>query len=297
MKRWLTIVGIVLGSILVLASLLVFINSQINLVKEKKVMVGFDSLLEKENLTAAELIRYIDGNINNVSQGNAAVLVRRLEVVQRANLPQWEKQFENEAFQRELARVYQENGWRLNSYEGIRDNELKAFLDEAVSNGYKLETAEGFFFPVIDYTLYERYYSVVTRDMSAYFEIMTIESEQTPVKDAALMIEWEEILERALRQEEFIKNYGASTQAEAVEELLKRYVTFSLFGCNNTPLFSYETKEIVPEARKAYLGHSWNEKQGSFSTLMKEYLKVLKANDYRLAKEVDEYRKDAVSSF
>ena len=297
MKRKLTMIGIVLGSILVLASLLVFINSQINLAKEKKVMAGFESLLDKEDLTAAELVQYIDANIDTLSKENASMLVRGLEVIQKANLPQWEKQFENEAFQRELARVYQENGWNLNGSEGIRDKELKAFLDEAVSNGYKLETAEGFFFPVIDYTLYEQYYRVVTLDLVAYLEIMTIESEQTPVKDAALMIGWDEILERAMRQEEFIKNYSTSTQVEAVAELLKHYVTFALFGCNNTPLFSYDTKGIVLEAKEAYLNHSWDEEQGSFSTLMNEYLKVLEENDYRLTEAVDEFRKEAVAGF
>ena len=166
-----------------------------------------------------------------------------------------------------------------------------------MANGYKVETAEGFFFPVIDYTIYRKYYQALPADLAAYFELMAVESEETPVKDAALMISWEEILKRALRQEEFIKEYAASEQVDAVKELLKRYVTFALFGCNNTPLFSYDTKKMKPEAKAAYLKHSWDEKQGSFSALMKEYLKVLAENDYRLSEEVDEYRKNAAASF
>ena len=293
MKRKLTMIGIILGTILVLVSLIGFIN----LAKEKKVMTGFETLLDKEDVTPAELVQYIDENIDTVSKENAAKLVKGLERVQKANLPQWEKKFENEALQKELARVYQENGWSLDDLDGIRDNELKMIVDEAISNGYKVETAEGLFFPVLDYTVYDKYYLAVTQDLADYLEIMAVESDRTPVKDAALMISWEEILNRALRQEEFIKEYGSSTQVGAVEELLKRYVTFALFGCNNTSLFSYDTKGIVLEAKEAFLNHSWDEERGSFSALIKEYLEVLEENGYRLTEEVNLFREEAINGF
>lgn len=297
MKLTWKMIGIILAVIIILVSLIGFTNDRINLAKEKKAMTGFESLLDKEDITAAELIQYIDENIDTVSKENAAMLVRGLEVIQKANLPQWEKKFENNALQKEMVRVYRENGWKLGDFNDIQDNELKAIVDEAISNGYKVETAEGFFFPVIDYSFYNEYHEDLTPDLVAYFEIMAVESDQTPVKDAALMISWEEILNRGLRQEEFIKEYGSSSRVEAMEELLKRYVTFGLFGCNNTPLFSYDSKQMISEAKEAYLNHPWDEGRGSFSALMKEYLKVLEENDYKLTREVDEFRKNAVSLF
>ncbi|MGE5604084.1 MAG: hypothetical protein ACM3YE_00145 [Bacteroidota bacterium] len=81
MKRKLTMIAIILGSILVLTSLLVFINGQIDLAKEKKVMTGFETLLDKEDVTPAELIQYINENIADVSEESAARLVRGLEVI------------------------------------------------------------------------------------------------------------------------------------------------------------------------------------------------------------------------
>lgn len=74
-------IAIILGSILVLTSLLVFINGQIDLAKEKKVMTGFKTLLDKEDVTPAELIQYINENIADVSEESAARLVRGLEVI------------------------------------------------------------------------------------------------------------------------------------------------------------------------------------------------------------------------
>ncbi len=297
MKRKLPVIGIALGVGLVLASLFVFTNNGLNLAMEKKVMAGFETLMAKEDITVVELMQYIDENLAVVSKEKAVVLVKGLERVQKANLHLWEKNFENEALQKEMARIYQENGWKLDDLNGIQDSELMSIVLEAINNGFKVETAEGYFFPVIDYAFYDKYHEAVTPDLAEYFQIMAVESDQTPVKDAALMISWEEIVNRAERQEEFIKDYGNSTQIKAMEELLKRYVTFALFGCNNTPLFSYDTKEIASEAKEAYLKRSWDEEQGSFSALMEEYLEVLEENDYRLTKEVDEFRKEAAATF
>ncbi|NLY75428.1 MAG: hypothetical protein GX075_08995 [Firmicutes bacterium] len=297
MKRKLRMFGIGLGVILILFSLLTFTTERINQAREKKVMLGFETLLDREDVAIGEVIQYVNQNIDTVSKENAAKLVRGIERVHKASLPQWEKKFENEALQRELARIYLENDWSLDDFSDIRDQKLRTIVEEAIAGGYKVETAEGFFFPVIDYDFYYQYHQAVTPDLAAYLEIMAVESDRTPVKDAALMISWEEILKRALRQEEFIKEYAASEQVEAVQGLLKRYVTFALFGCNNTPLFSYDTMKMKPEAKAAYLKHSWDEKQGSFSALMKEYLKVLAENDYRLSEEVGEFRKKAAESF
>jgi hypothetical protein len=165
------------------------------------------------------------------------------------------------------------------------------------NNGYKIETAEGFYFPVIDYSLYKKYRQNVTPDMAAYIDIMAIESAKTPIKDAALVIGWQEVLQRAKTQEQFIKEYGSSAKSEDMKQLLKRYLVFSLYGANNTPLFSYENKQMVPVAKKAYLEAAFDANNGSFSKLMNDYLTILKKNEYKLTKEVDEFRKKAEAEF
>lgn len=297
MKRKLTMIGIVLVGILLLVSLIRFATDRVNLAKEEKVLAEFEALTEYEDITVAELSQFLDEKVDRLSQEKAALLVTGLERVQRAKLPQWEKKFENEGLQQELARVYQETGWRLSDFSSITDAQLREIVEEAIDNGYKVETAEGFFFPVIDYTFYDKYHTAVTPDLAVYYEIMAVESEQAPVKDAALMIPWEEVLNRALRQEEFLMECNSSPQVPAIEKLLKQYVSFALFGCNNTPLFSYDTKKMNSEAKAAYLKYDWDEAKGSFSRLIKEYLKVLKKNDYRLTPDVEEFRKDAVAKF
>lgn len=295
-KRRLRAVIIATCAILALSLLGIVAGDHLQQTKEAQVISGFHQLLAKDQLTVAEVLRYLEEKLNFVSRENAARLVLGLEEVQQANLVKWEKRYADPSLQEKIFKIYQKT-WTLENLGDTSDQELKGLLLETTENGFKVETAEGFFFPVIDYTFYRQYYQKLPSDLVAYFELMATESERTPVKDAALMIEWDEILARAEKQEQFIKEYGSSTRVEPVRRLLKQYVTFALFGCNNTPLFHYDTKRMDPEARKVYTEYIRTRKDGGFSVLLTEFLTVLEANDYCLTREVDDFRKKAVAAW
>jgi len=271
-------------------------GNHIKSVRQKKVMAGFAALTAKKDLTVSEVVKYLDKHIIGVSGENASNLVLGLERVQQTNLAKWQEHYADSALQEKIRGCYQSE-WTREKLDSIVDEDLRGILQETINNGYKIETAEGFYFPVIDYTFYQKYQSAVGPDLAAYLELMAVESERTPAKDAALVIGWDEILKRAEGQERFIKEYESSSQVQTVRQLLRRYVTFALYGCDNTPLFSYQAKQMRPEARRVYEEYVLNAEKGDFSALIKEYLNVLAANDYRLTAEVDAYRKNALSGW
>ncbi|HBL35767.1 MAG TPA: hypothetical protein DDZ55_03055 [Firmicutes bacterium] len=268
----------------------VFSRSSLSPTKEEKVMAGFNDLIAQEEIAVGEVIAYVDTYVGEVSRENAAKLALGLEQVQKDQLSAWQRLYEDSALQEEMAAVYQRH-WSLDDLKQAEDETTRQIVAKTVASGYKVETAEGTFFPVIDYTFYQKYYEVMTADVRAYFTLMAVESEATPVKDAALMISWEEILRRAEAQEKFIEEYNTSTQVEPVRQLMERYITFTLFGCNNTPLFSYDTKEMDPEAKEAFAAYIAKGSTGEFSALIKDYFEVLEKNDFRLTAEVEAYRK------
>jgi hypothetical protein len=162
--------------------------------------------------------------------------------------------------------------------------------------GYRVETAEGMYFPIMNYEYMKKYSSYVTGDMRDYIDIMAVETNKVPAKDAGLVISWEEVIARALAQESFVSKYGSSARTEGVEELRKRYVTFMLYGLNNTPLFSYDTKTMNPEAREAYARAVSGNSSGELVQLLKKYMEVLEKSDYKLTPEVEEFRKNAAEN-
>jgi hypothetical protein len=257
--------------------------------KEKAVMDNYNALLQTTDVTIPEIIKFIDGNITVVSKPNASAMIIGLEKVQNDKLNKTQEQFDNEAVQKVVMKGYKvglDDGY-INS---IQNQQVKDLLLATKNSGYKIETAEGMYYPVIDYSFYKKYRSNVTSDIAAFIDIMAVESDKTPIKDAALVISWEEILKRAQAQERFIKEYSSSAKIEDMRCQLKRYAVFAMYGGNNTPLFSYDTKQMNHEAKETYLETAFDANNGSFSKAMIGYLEVLQKNDYKLTSEVQEYR-------
>jgi len=285
-----------LGGILLI--LVVFVGPSVfRLFNEKAVMDEYHVLIMKADIRPVDLIQWLDQNIGAVSRQKTGEMVLELERMQQAALPTWQATFEKKTVQTALAAAYLQNGWTLENTDGLKDEDIKAMVAEAVGNGYKVETAEGMFFPVLDYTVYQKYSEKLAPDLAEYFEIMAVESERMPAKDAAIVIGWDEVLQRGKRQEAFLKAYPSSAQAGAVRQLLSRYTVFALYGSNNTPLFGYDTGEMNAKAKAAFLRETWEAEDGAFSELINRYLQVLEANNFRLTDSVEDFRRNAADGF
>lgn len=294
MKRQRMTIITILAVLLLLSS--VFVSRQMKIAREESIMTAFSALLTEEaNLT--EIIEYVDGKIKMVSNENKVTLIDGVEKMQRNVLSRWQQRFEDNLFQTELLKVFQSTGQIPTDPNAIHDDTIKEYVLELTRGGFKIDTAEGVFYPVIDYSFYNKYHSFLPAHMVAYFEIMSIESEETPAKDAALLISWYEIYSRIARLEEFINEYGTFPQAENVEQLAKRYVYFALYGTDNTPLFSNRTKRMVHDAKQAIQEFEWDEENGYYSALIKEYYTVLEENDYLLNDAVSRFRESTLASF
>jgi hypothetical protein len=182
----------------------------------------------------------------------------------------------------------------LDKIYDTEDAELKKLLTETKDMGYKVETAEGMFFPIMNYEYMKKFSPYASDDMKAYIDIMAVETNKVPAKDAALVIGWDEVIQRAMTQENFIKKYGSSARIESMRELQKKYLTFMLFGLNNTPLFSYDTKTMDPEAKETYTEAVKDNADSELMQLLGEYMEILEKSNYKLSDIADKFRKDAV---
>lgn len=260
---------------------------------QDKIMPEFAALVG-ENPKPDVLIEFIDKNIARVSRENVSTMLEELEKSQKNNLLKLEdKYYSGEAIQRGLSEIY-EPGFDLSKLENIKDAELKSLLEETRNKGYKVETAEGTFFPIMNYEYLKKYSPYATEAMKAYINIMAEETNKVPAKDAALMIGWDEIVSRALAQEAFIKKYGDSSRVESVKELMKKYTVFMLFGLNNTPLFSYDTKTMDKEAKEAYAIAVKDNGGSELMQLIGRYMEILEKSDYKLSDEAEKFRKGAI---
>lgn len=257
---------------------------------QKPIMDEFDALL-KTDIGLAEVIEYIDHNIALLSKENASIMIAALEETQKNNLPELDEKFySDDSVQNKMNQIYKP-GFDINDIDNVDGGELKDLLVETRDTGYKVETAEGMYFPIINYEFYNKYSSYVTADVKEYIDIMAVESGKVPAKDAALVIGWDEVLERALSQEKFIEQHPDSIKINDIKELYKKYVTFTLFGLNNTPLFSYDSKTMRDDAKSVYMKAVESNESSGYMETLREFLDVLEKDNYRLTDEVDKYRK------
>lgn len=270
-----------------------------NVTNESEIENNFDALIAEE-ATSSDVISFIDQNISLVSKETASTMVIKLEEIQKTDLPKLdEKYYTGNSVQETMFKIYKRNfkDFDLNNLDVIEDVELKNLLMETKALGFKVETAEGSFFPVIDYERYKEYSQFVTADIRDYIEIMAVESSNPPAKDAALIISWDEIMKRALCQEQFLIDHEGSRKSDDVKNLYKKYVGFALFGANNTPAFPYETKVLDPELKASYqsiiqTGHA----DSRLGKIVGEFAGILEQNDYELTNEVDAFRKEVLET-
>lgn len=244
-----------------------------------------------------EGIHYLNSNIYAVTPYQASLMTLRLENLHKLRLPVWTSKFSSSDIQRKLASIYKEGISMAKLAESTEDISLSTLLKSAGESGYKLETAEGSFFPVIDYSTYSKYKLYVTDDIRDYITIMAVESELPSSKDNGLIISWNDVAARALTHEQYIHAYPKSNRITAVKSLYSTYVADTFYGQNNTPLFHYDNHQMDLEAQKAYDAILAKEEGNSTSLFLKKlegFMKLLKDNGYKLDTGVEQYLKSEV---
>jgi hypothetical protein len=259
--------------------------------KADSIMKDFHALTQRD-ASVAEIAGFINNNIAGVSREDAAVMVDQFEKIQKKNLPQFENMFNEDDVQSKINSEYK----AIADHSAVKDTGLKELLAKTENSGYRVETAEGFYFPIIDYGFYKSFSPYVTPDMKDYIDIMAEESARVPAKDAALVIGWDQVIKRALSQEKFINTHGDSVKLDDIRQLYKKYVTFALYGANNTPLFSYDAKTLDPKAREVYLEAVANAGDSGFLKALGGFMDLAGKNNYRLTSDVERYRGNVVES-
>ncbi|RKP58027.1 hypothetical protein D7Z26_00505 [Cohnella endophytica] len=257
-----------------------------------KVVAEFEALLKKQG-QLPRAFAYLRAHIGDVTPSQATVMALHLENAVKAQLPALQKRFEKNSVQQAINRAYTKGATLDQVIARTKDANLKALLKEAKDSGYKLETAEGFYFPIVDYSAFKAFESRVNADIKAYIEIMAVESDQANVKDAGIVIGYQQLVNRALSQESFLAKYPYSNRKAQIANLFNSYRTLTFYGANNTPLFDYEHKAMQPNARKAYEAIlSWNKPDSSaYLTTLRKFMDIVEQNGYKLTPAVDQFRK------
>ncbi|WP_052380492.1 hypothetical protein [Paenibacillus camerounensis] len=201
----------------------------------------------------AQARKYLINHIGNAGSWYATVMTLQLENAQKAELSRFSEKIYPEHVQQVLMDAQATNDLTYTELlKRVKDSGVRKLIEETWDKGYKLETSEGMYYPVMHYEGFKVFKPHIGKDIAYYIDIMATESNKPADFDAAIIITWDELIGRAAIMSDFVDQYPKSNRAAAVREELSYIVPKILIGADNTPAYDYDTNELDPELRRAY---------------------------------------------
>lgn len=241
----------------------------------------------EENVELRDIVPFLRETLPEATEEEADQIVAEFERMQFDYLPHLEEKFFEDNIQEKLHEHFEGNE--------VEDEKVVTLLEEADESGYKVEMAEGTYFPIINYGAYRDFLPYVSNEFGDYIEIMARESDELSAKDAAIVVTWNELVERAANQEAFLREYPQSEKKEHVKALYDKYVKMILFGLDNTPLFQYEDDRIDEEALKQYKEVLTVLDTSETKTMLQQFIELVEKSGGLLTDEIEQFRAEMVN--
>ncbi|PQP81913.1 hypothetical protein C0Q44_19800 [Paenibacillus sp. PCH8] len=240
--------------------------------------------------------KYLMNHIDKVGPWQATLMTLQLENMQNVKLADMDQKMYTEHFQQALSHAhekieYEQNLTYSNLLKEIKDPAVRKLLQEASDLGFKLETSEGIYYPIINYEIYKKFKPFVQADIASYIDIMAAESNQMTTSDAGIVIPWSELIQRTLDKEAFLNKFPNSNRTTMVKHLL--FVEYVFYGSDNTPAYDWytddETRTLVPDVKQAYekaLSKREPDTKSLILDTLEQLLQVLNQNKNELTPEI-----------
>lgn len=166
-----------------------------------------------------------------------------------------------------------------------RDSEvLKEFYEEMEQSKILMGLYEDEVKLSLDYeTLANEYQKNLLPAVYYLYELKALEVEKPCIENAALLISWKQLAERAYRVELLMEEYKEEhLVAKDMKWFYDTYVNFMLMGANNTPVFDYSTMEFSSDAKKAYEDFIKEHPESTTAWILEKYFSCLDEMDYQL---------------
>jgi hypothetical protein len=238
----------------------------------------FTDAADKLELEEAKLL--LEGKISDASNMMADEYVAYYEERLISELNKVSDMFFVGTIQEDLSSEFNYGYFSRSQLQDIKAIDTIEKIDPLYDIGYKVETSEGMYYPIVDYSVLYKYEDKVTTGVQKYLRLMKRQSDIMAYSDAAVVVPWSELGERLLMAEALQDMHLPKGMKERAEMEYKwNFMTF-VFGTNNTPVFDYENKTITdPEILSAF--KEVGEKGGNHvKRIMTPYLEILEEEDY-----------------
>jgi outer membrane murein-binding lipoprotein Lpp len=241
-------------------------------------------LLINENRPVRELTGFIESNKTDLNQENLDKTIMGLIEVQETRLKSYDDRLFSPEINKEINKYRFED---LILLRNIKEDNISNLLQEAYNDGYKLAASEGMYYFEVDFgKIMKDFGSYASDETAGYLEIMAEEYGSHTAVDAALVISPDELANRIVRTEKYIKRYPAFARIEQVQQFHRNYLRAYLLGLDNTPLFDYQSKKAKEYYLQSYEKTALTHRGTELAAIAEDYQALLKKSDYMRSEEI-----------
>ncbi len=253
-----------------------------------EIMEDYNRLLAKEP-REDELLDFIKAKIVSVPKRYADEMVLGYERLQNSTFRNRHQFMMMEDVQAICISNFKLNGVPKD-LSTIEDVGLRIYVEELKSTGYKLVVKDGKYLPELDYTFYDQFRTYLSEELQTYLDLMGMRKELLFTADQRLPITWDEVFERIMRFEDFLKRYPDSKKKDVVWLNYEYYTKLYLYGTEGTPAFNHSDNALDNWLKVSYSNIYLGNSESGFIRQFKEYLQVMDSEAYMLTEAVDSQR-------
>ncbi|QQY79589.1 hypothetical protein EDD65_11046 [Keratinibaculum paraultunense] len=266
--------------------------------KNSDIMKDFRNMVENNN-EPVDLINYIDENIEKVLPEERVEMIEKLELIQEKYIEKYASELFADDYQAELLSLSEIPQLRSQSKEDIKEylffneanvekitnDNLKELISKIIQGKYRLINLEGAFYPIIDYEALKVYDKYISDELKDYIDIKAMDSNEPTIIDGSLMISFDELAERLMAVENYIKKHSEGIRCEELLRLYGTYLIFYLEGADNTPIYDEETYKIKDEVLSSYK-KTMKSKDTVLSYIIGKYMNIIEENQFIIDEDI-----------
>ena len=247
--------------------------------EKEMIMDEFRAIVEEGEASVDNIKQFMHENLPALGELEGNYMLDNLENALKKEIDVVNKNIAEFDAEEELMELFGEDFSLSPDMIGeIEDVDLRATVQDAYDNHYRLISREGQVEAVIDYSSLKEYQEKVTDEWKEYIDIMAAESDQPPFSDGALTITFDELAERILRIENYLNRYISGPRQEELLELYENRLTAYYKGLPNTPIAAYDSGEILDNVYESYESTAANDGYVT-SSMIGEYRIAIRDND------------------
>ena len=158
---------------------------------------------------------------------------------------------------------------------------------EMAAIGWVLGESEGTYYiaETGDWML-SRFGKYLPEDWKLFLRQREMEISEKFSEDAGLLISWDELRERIIFWEGFLKKYPGFNEKATAEYYLSIYLSTYLSGMDNTRIYDFTSNKIDPDLVRSYRTYIENNKSSKYHGIINAQYEILKQHGFIYSEDV-----------